>query len=194
MAPCISQRPRCRFKVDGAAADGSPLAPGVQEPVREHGAPSVHPNIPNSRRGRVASPHVQGREMDVFVGIDVSKDRLDICVRPSGETFAVGAGWPYPRPARAGQKVDVGLPSGAFSDRAVDVAACRSSPSRTFRARSEKPANKPSPPTSASSSSSSTASCETENLGASPLDHQDSRSEWNPRARSGFKESSRLRR
>jgi transposase len=27
--------------------------------------------------------------MDVFVGIDVSKDRLDICVRPSGETFAV---------------------------------------------------------------------------------------------------------
>jgi transposase len=28
--------------------------------------------------------------MDVFVGIDVSKDRLDICVRPSGEAFAVG--------------------------------------------------------------------------------------------------------
>ena len=27
--------------------------------------------------------------MDVFVGIDVSKDRLDICIRPSGETFAV---------------------------------------------------------------------------------------------------------
>jgi transposase len=27
--------------------------------------------------------------MDVFVGIDVSKDRLDICVRPSGETFVV---------------------------------------------------------------------------------------------------------
>jgi transposase len=27
--------------------------------------------------------------MDVFVGIDVSKDRLDVCVRPGGETFAV---------------------------------------------------------------------------------------------------------
>jgi transposase len=27
--------------------------------------------------------------MDVFVGIDVSKDRLDICLRPSGHTFAV---------------------------------------------------------------------------------------------------------
>jgi transposase len=27
--------------------------------------------------------------MDVFVGIDVSKDRLDICVRPSEEAFVV---------------------------------------------------------------------------------------------------------
>jgi hypothetical protein len=27
--------------------------------------------------------------MDVFVGIDVSKDRLDICVRPSEEAFTV---------------------------------------------------------------------------------------------------------
>jgi transposase len=27
--------------------------------------------------------------MGVFIGIDVSKDRLDICVRPSGETFTV---------------------------------------------------------------------------------------------------------
>src|SRR5580704_18085761 len=88
-APCISSRRRRAGKVSVAAADGSPLAPGVHEPVREHGAPSVHSKIPNSRRGRLASPHVQGREMDVFIGIDVSKDRLDICVRPSGETFAV---------------------------------------------------------------------------------------------------------
>jgi transposase len=27
--------------------------------------------------------------MDMFIGIDVSKDRLDICIRPSGEIFAV---------------------------------------------------------------------------------------------------------
>jgi transposase len=27
--------------------------------------------------------------MELFIGIDVSKDRLDICIRPSGETFAV---------------------------------------------------------------------------------------------------------
>ena len=88
-AACISTRSRRAVEVGVAAADGSPCAPGVQEPVPEHGAPSVHPKIPNSRRGRVASPHVQGREVDVFVAIDVSKDRLDICVRPSGETFAV---------------------------------------------------------------------------------------------------------
>src|ERR1700722_7245501 len=76
-------------KVDVAAADGSPSAPWVSKPVPEPGAPSAHPNIPNSRRGRIASPHVQGREMDVFIGIDVSKDRLDVCIRPSGETFTV---------------------------------------------------------------------------------------------------------
>jgi len=29
--------------------------------------------------------------MEVFVGIDVSKDRLDVCVLPSGETFAVSS-------------------------------------------------------------------------------------------------------
>jgi transposase len=27
--------------------------------------------------------------MELFIGIDVSKDRLDVCIRPSGETFAV---------------------------------------------------------------------------------------------------------
>jgi hypothetical protein len=80
--------------VSVAAADGSPCAPGVQEPVGEHGTPSVHPKIQNSRRGRVASPHGQGRETDVFIGIDVSKDRLDVCVRPSGESSR-----PFPEPA-----------------------------------------------------------------------------------------------
>lgn len=40
--------------------------------------------------GRIASPHVQGRETNqMFIGIDVSKDRLDICLRPSGEAFSV---------------------------------------------------------------------------------------------------------
>jgi transposase len=39
---------------------------------------------------------LQGRERgQIFIGIDVSKDRLDVCVRPGGEAFAVardGAG------------------------------------------------------------------------------------------------------
>ena len=85
----LRSNPSDRPRVDVAAADGSPSAPWVSKPVPEPGAPSAHPNIPNSRRGRIASPHVQGREMDVFIGIDVSKDRLDVCIRPSGETFTV---------------------------------------------------------------------------------------------------------
>jgi hypothetical protein len=37
-----------------------------------------------------SSPYQQGREQDrMFVGIDVSKDRLDVHVRPSSEVFAV---------------------------------------------------------------------------------------------------------
>jgi transposase len=46
--------------------------------------------IPNGRKGRIASPHVQGREKSLmFVGIDVSKDRLDVHLRPEGQAFAV---------------------------------------------------------------------------------------------------------
>jgi transposase len=38
--------------------------------------------------------------MGLFIGIDVAKDRLDICVRPSGETLFVtrddqGLEYPY---------------------------------------------------------------------------------------------------
>jgi transposase len=64
--------------------------------VEKHGAPSTgSTENPNSRLGREASPHLQGRVMEQpatspsFVGIDVSKDRLDVHVRPSGETFAI---------------------------------------------------------------------------------------------------------
>lgn len=76
--------------------DGSPYRPWVIEPASEHGAPSVgSKRSPNSRLGRNASPDLQGRVMEQppttpsFVGIDVSKDRLDIDVLPSGEAFAV---------------------------------------------------------------------------------------------------------
>jgi len=75
----------------GAEAGGSPIVPRSIEIVTEPGAPSVVPSNPNSRSGRKASPHLQGRvTMEAcFVGIDVSKDRLDVHLRPSGEAFAV---------------------------------------------------------------------------------------------------------
>ena len=61
----------------------------VREPASEPGATSAASLSPNGRRGRQASPHAQGRDMEYFVGIDVAKDRLDVHLRPSGETFAV---------------------------------------------------------------------------------------------------------
>ena len=70
----------------------SPHLPGARKPATELGATStfVVPR-PDSRLGR--SPHLQGRVMDeqrtVFVGIDVSKGRLDVHLRPSGEVFWV---------------------------------------------------------------------------------------------------------
>jgi transposase len=76
--------------------DGSPQAPRVSEPEKKQGAPSTGSiENPNSRLGRKPSPHSQGRVMErhpaspSFVGIDVSKDRLDVHVCPSGQVFAV---------------------------------------------------------------------------------------------------------
>jgi transposase len=76
--------------------DGSPLPPRVSEPEQKQGASSIGSAAnPNSRLGRKPSPHSQGRVMErlpplpSFVGIDVSKDRLDVHVRPSGQAFAV---------------------------------------------------------------------------------------------------------
>src|SRR5580704_13039528 len=88
-APCISHSSRRGRKVGGAVADGSPIAPWVDEPAPEPGAPSAGCFSPNSRQGRQASPHAQGREMEHFVGIDLSKDRLDVHLRPSAESFTV---------------------------------------------------------------------------------------------------------
>src|SRR5215472_18877376 len=76
--------------VAGSIAERSPCAPGVSKPVCEHGARSAGPSIPNGRMGRPSSPHQQGREQDrMFVGVDVSKDRLDVHIRPSGTVFSV---------------------------------------------------------------------------------------------------------
>src|SRR5262245_48841705 len=87
----------CKSRLAGSArladavADGRPLHPRASKPVPQRGAPSVDPLNPNSREGRQASPIAQGGvQMDaIYVGIDVSKDRLDVHARPGGEAFAV---------------------------------------------------------------------------------------------------------
>src|SRR5262249_56935017 len=81
----------------GGGGGGCPTRLRSSKPVRKPGPPPAVPSNPNSRRGRTASSLRQGRvAMDkITVGIDVSKDRLDVAVRPSGEDFAVprtGAG------------------------------------------------------------------------------------------------------
>src|SRR4051812_29917175 len=89
--PCKSRIAKSA-SVAGAVADGRPSHPRALKPVPQHGTPSAVPSNPNSRLGRKASPVAQGGvKMDaIYVGIDVSKDRLDVHVRPSGEAFAVG--------------------------------------------------------------------------------------------------------
>jgi transposase len=93
--PCILPLPATEPSAS-LSVDGSPQPPRAIEPVKKHGAPSTGSNRnPNSRLGRTSSPHSQGRVMEQpptspsFVGIDVSKDRLDVHVRPSGLIFAV---------------------------------------------------------------------------------------------------------
>src|SRR5947207_15018040 len=75
----------------GAVADGRPSHPRALKPVTQRGTPSAVPSNPNSREGRNASPIAQGWvKMDaIFVGIDVSKDRLDVHALPSGEAVGV---------------------------------------------------------------------------------------------------------
>src|SRR5690349_17292414 len=88
--PCKFKRPRSR-KLSDAVVVGKPPRPRAhKEPAPQLGAPTADPSNPDSRVGRNASPVVQGRgTMEMYVGIDVSKDRLDVHVRPTGEAFAV---------------------------------------------------------------------------------------------------------
>src|SRR5262249_7245110 len=95
--PCKSRSAKsARFA--GAVAGGRPSHPGALKPVPQHGSPPAVPSNPNSRLGRRASPVAQGgvKMEAIYVGVDVSKDRLGIAVRPSGEAFVVtrdGKGW-----------------------------------------------------------------------------------------------------
>src|SRR5947207_6673656 len=77
-------------RLAGAVADGRPSNPRAAKPVPQRGAPSAGPSNPNSRVGRSRSPVAQGwDQMDaIVVGIDVSKDRLDVHVRPAGTALS----------------------------------------------------------------------------------------------------------
>jgi transposase len=73
-----------------AVTGGSSSSPWSLKTVRKQDAPPVVPSNPNSRQGRSVSPIRQGWEtMEIYVGIDVSKDRLDICILPQDERFNV---------------------------------------------------------------------------------------------------------
>ena len=91
--PCILPLPATKQSAS-LPVDGSPKPPRVSEPEQKQGAPSTGSiRNPNSRLGRKSSPHSQGRVMErsptapSFVGIDVSKDRLDVHILPAGRTF-----------------------------------------------------------------------------------------------------------
>src|SRR5438105_3007786 len=87
--PCKS-RIVASARLAGAVADGRPSHPRAAKPVPQRGAPCAGPSNPNSRVGRSRSPVAQGwDQMDaIVVGIDVSKDRLDVHVRPTGTALS----------------------------------------------------------------------------------------------------------
>src|SRR4051794_35091450 len=74
---------------DGAVAGERPKNLWAAEPARECVPSPAVPSNPNSRLGRDRSPFAQGWDrMDAMVvGIDVSKDWLDVALRPTGESF-----------------------------------------------------------------------------------------------------------
>ncbi len=93
----LTARAPCNSRITAAARMTDAVAGERPKPLRDSkpvwkrvSSPAV-PSNPNSRLGRAASPVAQGRDQmgAIFVGIDVAKDRLDICVRPSGESFVI---------------------------------------------------------------------------------------------------------
>src|SRR6266478_3481503 len=90
--PCILN-PACGDKVRGSAAGGRRSRPRSNKTIGEHVSPPASvPLNPDSRLGHEASPHAQGwvtMENNSIVGIDISKDQLDIHVLPSQDSFCV---------------------------------------------------------------------------------------------------------
>ena len=70
---------------------GRSFHPGALKPVVQLDRPAIRSSNPNSRLGRAASPFEQGWETVImsFVGIDVSKNSLDVHVSPAGDAWTV---------------------------------------------------------------------------------------------------------
>src|SRR4051812_4568042 len=82
-------RPGYRGRVE---AGGSPQGARLTKAEHKRGAPPAVSSQPERSPG-LDSPHQRSRVLDkapTLVGIDVSKHRLDVHLRPSGEGFAVG--------------------------------------------------------------------------------------------------------
>src|SRR6185503_6483603 len=91
-APC-NFNPATSAMVDVAVADARPTHLWDAKPVEKQGCASAVPSNPNSRLGRShRSPLRQGwdqmaataHDQKKFVGIDVSKEKLDVHIYPSG--------------------------------------------------------------------------------------------------------------
>src|SRR3954470_11463904 len=81
-------RPRYQGRVE---AGGSPQRPGPVKSDQKRGAPPAVSPQPERSPG-LDRPHQRSRVMDkplTFVGIYVSKHRLDVHARPSGESLTV---------------------------------------------------------------------------------------------------------
>src|SRR4051794_19551592 len=113
---CGVTRPRYQGRVE---AGGSPQAARLTKAEHKRGAPPAVSSRPERSPG-LDSPHQRSRVMDQspFVGIDVSKHRLDVHLRPSGEHFTVShdeagvAALVQPRAPLAPALVVLGAPGG----------------------------------------------------------------------------------
>jgi transposase len=94
--PCKLKSATCAIALF-AEADVRPTHLRDNKPVEKQGRASAVSSNPNSRQGRsTRSPLRQGwdkmdaysKDRKIFVGIDVSKDRLDSHIHPTGEALA----------------------------------------------------------------------------------------------------------
>src|SRR5687767_11110913 len=88
--PCILPSPSVVGTARGKVGRSPCTSRSPQKTVTEPGAlPTGSTSNPYSRLGR-QSPHSQGRVMNqLFVGIDISKDRLDVHIQPTEERFSL---------------------------------------------------------------------------------------------------------